>query len=179
MLTSRTRELFDLDPLYPVARLPVALWVTLSYGADDFYAIDDLPEDRVPVGQPGGRHVRDKELRPAGIRARVRHGEYAGPVVSQPGMELVRDPVPGPAGPRPRRVPALDHKVRYDAVEGRPVEIPVARQEDEVVDGLRRLLGEEPNLHTALLGNEIGVVLVASLERHLRRSVVRFVRHRD
>ena len=45
----RTRELFDLDPLYPVARLPIALWVPLSYGDDDFHTIDDLPEDRVLV----------------------------------------------------------------------------------------------------------------------------------
>src|SRR5688572_13072527 len=98
---SRTGELFDLDPLYPVARLPVALWIPLPDDADDFHAIDDLSEDRVSVVQPRRRHVRDKELRPAGIRACVRHREYARPVVPQLGMELVRDPVPRPAGPRP------------------------------------------------------------------------------
>src|SRR5215210_3983261 len=176
---SRTRELFYLDPLYPVARLAVALWVPLPYVANDFHTIDDLPEDRMLVIQPRRRHVRDKELRPAGIRARVRHREYARPVVTQLGMELVRDPVPRPAVPRPRRVPALDHKVRYNAVKGRPIEIPLARQEDEVVDGLRHLLGEELHLHRTLLGNEVGVVLVARLECHLRRSLVRFVCHRD
>src|SRR3712207_655292 len=135
----RARGLLDLDALDPVSRLAVALRVALADRAHDLHTFDYLAEDGVPVVEPGRRHVRDKELRPAGVRAAVGHREHAGPVVPQVRVELVADAVAGPAGSRARGVPALRHEALYDAVEGGPVEVPVARQEDAVVDSLRRL----------------------------------------
>ena len=66
-------------------------------------------------------------------------------------------------GPRPRRVARLDdvnlslgvghHAEERDAV----VEV-IIRQEDEVVDGRRRLVGEQLHLHVALVGLDDGRV---------------------
>src|SRR5215213_8040293 len=85
---------------------------------------------------------------------------------------------PGASHPRARRVAALDHEVRDHTMKSRPVEVPVARQKHEVVDRLGRVLREEPELHRALLGDEVGEVLVTRLQSHLGRPVVGLVRHR-
>src|SRR5215207_6933627 len=169
--------LVDLHAFYPVARLAVALRVALADGVHHVHPLDDLAEDGVPVVQPRRRHVGYEELRAAGVRAGVRHREDAGFVVPETGVELVRDTVPRTAGPRARRVAPLRHEALYDAVEGGPVEVAVPRQRHEVIDGLRRFFGEEPDPDSTLLGDEVGVVLARGIECHLRWVVVRLVRH--
>jgi hypothetical protein len=59
----------------------------------------------------------------------------------------------------------MNHVAFYDAVEGRPVEVALPREEDEVVDGLGGLLGEEPDPNGALLCNEAGVVVLVGGSR--------------
>src|SRR5215207_8198437 len=169
--------LVDLHAFYPVARLAVALRVALADGVHHVQPLADLAEDGVPVVQPRRRHVGYEELRAAGVRAGVRHREDAGFVVPETGVELVRDTVPRTAGPRARRVAPLRHEALYDAVEGGPVEVAVPRQRHEVIDGLRRFFGEEPDPDRTLLGGEVGVVLDRGIECHLRWVVVRLVRH--
>jgi hypothetical protein len=52
------------------------------------------------------------------------------------------------------RAPALDHEVRYDAVEDRAVVVSGLRVVDEVLDGPRRLVGEEFDLDVAHRGGQ-------------------------
>lgn len=44
---------------------------------NDIHALDDGPENDVPVVQPGGLHGGDKELGTVGVRARVCHRHYS------------------------------------------------------------------------------------------------------
>lgn len=48
------------------------------------------------------------------------------------------------------RIASLDHELGDDAMEDHAFEVPAARMSDEVLDGLRRLLGEEPEVHVPL-----------------------------
>src|SRR5439155_21245556 len=57
-----------------------------------------------------------------------------------------------PAGAGPGRVAALDHEVGDHAVEDDAVVEPVARELEEVLDGLRRLLVEELDCDRAVVG---------------------------
>ncbi len=54
----------------------------------------------------------------------------------------------------------LDHVLLYDPMEGRPVEVALARQKDEVVHRLRRLIGEELDADRALLRAKGRVVVL-------------------
>src|ERR1022692_4651402 len=84
-------------------------------------ALNDLAEDGVPAVEVGGGHGGDEELRPVGPGTRVRHGQQVGPVEGEIRVELVGELVAGTAGTCSERVTALDHEVRDDPVEDRPV----------------------------------------------------------
>src|SRR5918997_2475 len=174
---SGARGLLYLHALDPIPRLAVALRVALADGVHHLHPLDDLPEDGVPVVKPRRRRVGDEELRTAGAWAAVGHRKDARPVVPEVRMELIPDAVAGPAGSRAGGIAALRHEALYDAVEGGPVEVTLPRQEDEVVDGLRRFLGEELDPHDTLLGDEVGVIILVGIERHLRRLVIGLVGH--
>src|SRR6185312_14858675 len=129
-------DAFDHDVLpRPVAR------IGLERGdrVDDVHAVGDASEDRVLAVEPRGRWGRDdEELAAVRVRAGVRHRECAAHDLVV--VELVLELIAGAAGAGARRVAALDHEVRDDAVEDDTVVEAVARELDEVVDGLRRVV---------------------------------------
>jgi hypothetical protein len=88
--------------------------------------------------------VHDEELRAVGVRAGVRHRQRAHPVAVGPrGLQFVAKRYPGPPRPGAGRVAALDHEPFDHAVEDHPVVEALARQEHEVVDRVRGLVGEQ------------------------------------
>src|SRR4051812_14892048 len=110
----------------------------------------DSPEDGVLAVEPRTCFRRDdEELAPVRVRPGVRHCERAAvdPVL----VELVLELVAGPAAAGPRRVAALDHEVGNDAVEDQAVVEAVARELDEVLDGLRSLVRVELDLDRAMV----------------------------
>src|ERR1039457_5761826 len=126
----------------------------------DVAALNDLAEDGVPAVEVGGGHGGYEELRPVGPGTRVRHGQQVGPVEGELRVELVGELAAGTAGTGTERVTALDHKVRDDPVEDRPVvklgvgrlpgpwigPFPCSlRQVDEVPHRLGRVVGEQPD----------------------------------
>ena len=84
------------------------------------------------------------------VRAGVRHRERA--AVDLVVVELVLERVAGAAGAGAGRVAALDHEVRDHAVEDDAVVEPVARELDEVLHRLRRIVVEELELDRAVVG---------------------------
>ena len=77
----------------------------------------------------------------------------------------------------PVGVAALDHEVGDDAVELDAVVEAVAGQEDEVVDGVRRVLGEEIDDDRPARGLERRGVFVCRVDRHGRGRVILFAHH--
>src|SRR5207245_4933243 len=83
----------------------------------------------------------DEELAAIRILPGVRHRHGARRVLAED--RLVGEFVTRSAAARPERVAALDDKARFDTVELQAVVKLVARQEDEVVDGVRGQFGVE------------------------------------
>src|SRR5215212_10249980 len=90
---------------------------------------------------------------------------------------FVRDAIAGAAGPGSGRVAALGHEVLYDPVKGRPVEIALARQKDEIVHRLRSFVGEELYADLAFLRPKGRVVVVVGGEGILGRVAVASLGH--
>ena len=118
------------------------------------------------------RRVRDEELRAVGARAGVRHREDAGAVVLERRVELVAELVARAAGAGAGGVAALGHEALDDAVERDAVVVAVAGEEDEVVDGVRRLVGEQLDDDVAVVGADGRRVALARVDDHLRRCAV-------
>ena len=112
-----------------------------------------------------------------------------GPGVAELGVELVLEPVAGAARTLPERVAALDHEVRDDAVEHRPVVVGDALlglagarvdpllgaggEADEVLHGLRGALLLEADDDVALGRDEARVELPAAGDLDLGEGGVR------
>ena len=92
----------------------------------------------------------DEELRPVGVRTGVRHRERTADDLVV--VELVLERVARAAATGAGRVTGLDHEVRDHAVEDDAVVEPVARELDEVVDRLGRVVVEELELDRAMVG---------------------------
>ena len=76
----------------------------------------------------------------------------------------------------PGRVATLDHEVRHDAVERESVVEALAREEDEVVDALGRVLGVERNGDVAAGRGHDGGVGLGRVDGHRRRGLFRVLR---
>ena len=107
------------------------------------------------IVEPWRRFVRNKKLASIGSRPGIGHRERA--PLDLVLVELVLEGVPGATRSRPRRVAALDHEVRDDAVEDELVVETVARELDEVVDGLRRVLRVELDVDRPVVRVQGGV----------------------
>src|SRR5437764_10532886 len=122
---------------------------------DDVHPRRHAAEDGVLAVEPRtGLRGDDEELAAVRVRACVRHRE--GAALDLVVVDLVLEWVAGPARPRAGRVAALDHEVRDHAVEDDAVVEAVAREALEVLDGLRRVLGEELDLDRAVVRMENG-----------------------
>src|SRR5215212_2960568 len=106
--------------------------------------------DRVHGVEPRrGLGGDDEELAAVGVGPAVRHRQRA--ALDLVLVDLVLELVARAAGPRPLRAAALDHEVRDHAVEHQAVVVAVARQLQEVVDGLRGLGLEQLELDRAVV----------------------------
>src|SRR5579859_5120506 len=66
-----------------------------------------------------------------------------------PGHWLVVEAIAGAAGAGAGWIACLRHEVGNNAMERHPIVETLARQEDEVVDGVRRILGIQIGFHRA------------------------------
>lgn len=117
-----------------------------AHALHDAHAALDAAEDGVLAVEPGRGGEGDEELRAVGVGAGVGHAQDAGARVPQLGRDLVGELVAvdgGAAAARARRVPALDHEGRDDAVEDDAVVVPPGREGAEVLAGPRRVRGVE------------------------------------
>src|SRR6266508_424947 len=129
----KTLALDDPHRLHPLALLDLV---------DVLHAGRHLPEHGVVVVEVRLGAVRDVELAPGGVRMlRARHGERAADVLLL--VELGLDLVSRPARAVALGVAALHDEPRHDAVELQSVVESLLRERHEVLDGLRRVLGEE------------------------------------
>src|SRR6266568_5510412 len=142
---------------------------------DELVARHHLAEDGVTAVEVRDRGLGDEELRAVRVRAGVRHGEQPGAVELVVGADLVREAEARPAVAGAERIAALDHEVRDDPVEDRPVVEralhllvrdgvgPLLRplhQAEEVLHRLGCLLGEELHYEVSGGGGEGGEELV-------------------
>src|SRR4029079_13980707 len=87
--------------------------------SDELDARDGVTEDGVLVVQVRRRALGDEPLRAVRVRSGVRHREDARPAVTKLRMEFVLEAIARVAATGARRVAALDHEIRDDAVEDR------------------------------------------------------------
>src|SRR4051812_19175037 len=110
--------------------------VSLNDAIEDVAATEQLTEDGVAAIEVGLRGVRDEELTSSGVGSGERHAHRTPHIAML--IHLVDDRMARSAIAVTPRIPALHHKIRYNAVKALPVEVPRARQGDEVVHRNRR-----------------------------------------
>ncbi len=139
------------DPSVIVTELMTTSWRgrSLRVGLDalhlleDVETLHDLAEQAVLRRQADAARAGDEEeLAAVGVRTGVGHGDRADLVLAGLG-QLVGELVAGAATAGAGRVAALAHEAVDDAVEDDAVVVVVGGEEDEVVDGVRRLDGVE------------------------------------
>ena len=123
----------------------------------DLHPIHDLPEDRVLPVQMRRRPQRDEKLAAVGVRPAVGHAQHPFRGMRQAGVELVRelaavDALAASAGAR--RVPALDHEARDDAVENDVVVLVRRGQGGKVAGRLGYLVFVQGDGDGAVVGRE-------------------------
>jgi hypothetical protein len=115
--------------------------------------------------------VHEEELRAGGVGvAGAGHGEHAALVAA--GVELLLELVARAAGAGAGGVAALDHEAGDDAVEDDALVVPVARQEHEAVDVLRRVLRVQLQFDRTRGGVDLRGVSLVRVDRHRRGGVV-------
>ena len=129
----------------------------------DVHALDHVAEEVVARRELARAVVdADEELRAVRVGAGVRHRDRAERVLAL--HRLVGELVAGAAAAAALGAAALDHELGHDAVEREAVVVAVAREADEVVDGVRRELRVEIHHDRAAVGRDRGAVdLVASV----------------
>ena len=86
--------------------------------------------------------MSDEELAAIGARSGIGHGKRAGRVL-QVAFAFVGEFVAGAARSGALRAPALHHEIRNDPMEGSTIIKAVLGKEDEIVDGVRAIGGEQ------------------------------------
>lgn len=102
-----------------------------------------MPEYGVLAVEPLGGDVGDKELAAVGIRPGVSHGKATDLMALWVVLQLIFKLITGTAAAGTFWIAALNHKIGEDPMEFGPVIELVPRQENEVIDSLRRFLREE------------------------------------
>src|SRR3954451_9518262 len=125
-------------------------------GVDRVHAVGHPPEHGVLAVEPGRRLGRDdEELAAVGVGPGVGHGQSG--ALDLVVVELVLEGVAGPARAGPVGGAALDHEVLDDPVEDHAVVEAVARELQEVVHRLGRVLVEQLDGHGAVVGVQGGL----------------------
>ena len=99
-----------------------------------------MPEHGVLVVEVGLRAKRKKKLRPIRVRPLVGHRQHSSRIMGVVRVELIRKgaaPDRLAALARSRRVAALDHEARHEAVEGRAV-VRAGRGQGQEIEGAAR-----------------------------------------
>src|SRR5579864_2529961 len=117
--------------------------ISLLYLVYHILTLRDLPKNSVFTIQPIRCDVGDEELAAVGVGAGVGHGERADLVFAGVVAGFVLETVPGTAAAGRGGVAALNHEVGDDAMKDGAVVEAVASQENEIVDGLGGVLGEQ------------------------------------
>ena len=160
-------DLLDHDPLFGRARRAADAVDLRQHVAPGDHRAEERVERREAHAVGAGD---DEELAAVRVRPGVRHGERAELVAARRG-QLVLEAVPGAAGARPLRVAALDDEAGDDPVEEDPLEVVVAREEDEVVHRPRGGDGVEGEDHRPLRGDHLGGVALRQVDAHRRLPV--------
>ena len=129
--------------------------------------VDDVTEQVVVRRELAGAVVdADEELRSVRVGTGVRHRDRAERVLAL--HRLVGELVAGTTATAALGATALDHELRHDAVEREVVVVALAREPDEVVDGVRRELRVEIHHDRTAVGRDRH-----SVDLRPRRSAVR------
>ena len=107
------------------------------------------PKNRMLPIQPRRSRRRDEKLTPVRPGPSVRHAHRIRPIVLQIVAKLVLELFPPDtfaASAVSEGVPSLDHEFWDDAVEDHAFKVSASGVTDEVLDGQRRLLREQPNV---------------------------------
>ena len=161
-LAELLRVFLNLDGDDNIAGVGVGLGVANASveNAQHATVVGDFAKDGVQVVEVWGGDVSDEELRAVGVGAGVCHGEDAGAIVSEVGVEFVVEAIAGSAAAGAGRVTGLGHEVGDDAVEGGAVVVAQAGEVDEVVDGDGDEVGEEVEVDVTFFGDYGGGVSV-------------------
>ena len=111
--------------------------ITLLDGIDDILTFGDKPENRMLPVEVGRRKMGDKELAAICSGAGIGHREDACLVVLEAGFDLVFKTVSGSASAGAGGIPALDHKVRNDAMKCEAIVVAALGKVEIVGDGDR------------------------------------------
>src|SRR3954462_2303018 len=95
--------------------------------------------------QPVRSHVSDEKLAAVCVGARIRHRKGTDLVLVRVVFRFVLKAMAGTTSPRALRISALNHEVGDDPVEHCSVVKTFTGKEHEVIDRLRRVLGEKVN----------------------------------
>ena len=110
--------------------------------------------------------VHDEELAAVGVGSGIRHRQRAAFVLAW-SIELVAEAVTRPAAPGPGWITALQHESGDDPVEDHFVVVPLAGEEEEVVDCQRRFCGEEFDGDVAECRMQCRVVDTVEVDREI------------
>jgi hypothetical protein len=129
-------------------------YITLTNLIDHLKTFVNFPEDGMVAVEVFGvfAAVADEELGASGVSAGVGHGENATVVVLITAVQLALDLVARTSVTNTVRTAALDHKIRYDAVENKAVVKIMLGEVGKVLHGLGGIFFKEFDFHDALFG---------------------------
>jgi len=139
----------DINDLYILKRPIHLIRLHVLDRMDDLQPRNRPSKNRVLLVQPRRSRRRNKKLAPVGPRSSVRHAHRVRPIVLQLVTELIFklfSPNALASGTVSEGVPGLDHEFRNDAVEDHAFEVSASSVTDEILDGQRSLLREQPQV---------------------------------
>lgn len=146
---------------------------------DDIETVDDFSEDGVSVVEVWRGDFCDEELRTVCIRAGICHGEDAGGVMAEFGVEFVAESVTGAASANAARAAALNHEIGNDAMEDEAVvERSLSGFAGEFIDELE-LTGCEADEIFDGIGYEVFVELGGHVAQRSFEACIEFSGSRD
>jgi hypothetical protein len=95
--------------------------ITLPYSIYHILAFNHPAKNGMPAVKPWGFFMGNKKLAAIGSWPGVSHGKHPRAIVPKRGVYLVGETVTRASGTCPLRVPSLDHKVRYNPMEGKAI----------------------------------------------------------
>ena len=139
----------DVNDLYILKRPIHLIRLHVFDPMDDLQPRNRPSKNRVLLVQPRRSRRRNKELTPVRPRSSVRHANRVRPIVLQIVTELIFklfSPNALAPGTVSEGVSGLDHEFRNDAVEDHALEVSASSVTDEILNGQRSLLREQPHV---------------------------------